>query len=220
MEKHDMMAISTKVSPEAYAAIKHICENKLNCTIYDAMQMFVDVLIRYTDESHNLSEKLNAMIRLFEGMKDWDKHINLCEPMDRVMISEAIYILREDGKVGSRMCMADGAHNSLFRTVTFNYRDIFNRFITRFNPHLKAEMDRVMPELECNDYVELIMKLLDLYRENPDDKAIRDMFENNDYVYAQHQHDERNRQKRTMINSMDAYERRQTSLTFNNENNE
>lgn len=223
LDRSNSDTISCKIGGKEHEYIRRLCEDKLGCTLNEGLQMCVDVLRRYMEDRHNLSPELQQMIDLFEGFRNWDKHINLAEPLSRKFIVAAIYILAQPDRVGRRMVMADGKQNDLFAYETVNMQTILDTFMESYDERLYRELRLVGANMGCTSICEILHRLVSEYKpDSVDDDAIRKMFEDNRRSeYGHEDLPEGGPYKRTMVNSMEAYERklealerRQTKLQF------
>lgn len=213
MNEQEMVVVATKVSKESKAIIDSICA-KMDITIYDLIQMCLDALIRYTCPQFNLTEELNTLIRLFDGLKDWDRSITLTDPKERMQIVGAYYVLAQAGRKGNRIMYTDGSVCG-HAEYTYNVQEMFEHLVSVLLPvDTYKAIRRLGVDLETSSAFETITKIVNEYDHNPDIDELRKLFEDNDWVGNKHQHDEGERAKRTMVNSMEAFERRQTSLQF------
>lgn len=213
LSEDQMVVVATKVSKESKSIIDAICE-KLNITVYDLMQMCLDAIIRYTSDQFNLSEELNKLIRLFDGMKDWEKSITLTDPLERQAIVGAFYILAEAHKKGQRLVYVDSEVCGQ-RYASENVQEMFEMLMNILLPKGDYKIIRQLGvELGTSSAFETITQILNEYKTNPDEKTLRDMFDSCDWVGVRHQHDEADRSRRTMVNSMEAFERKQRSIEF------
>jgi len=211
-EKADIV-VNTKVTPEAFARLKAICK-KYGFSLYDMLQMICDCLIRYMDDRHNLSEELTRIIRMFEDMPGWKNAFRLTEPMEDAEIMEAFYVLRHPkGKGAPRIVhverpMLDG--DDLGWLVTYNVQTELERFIEVVNGSLYRHLRMLSVELGNESLLDTIQTIVNLYKENPDEKELRLMFEDNDWEKGAKMHD-RQQYKRPYSKSMDTFEN-QTKL--------
>ena len=177
--------LQTKVSPEVYARLKAIQE-QFGLSTFETLRMLVDVLIRYGDDYHNLSDDLIRIIRLFEGMKGWSKSICLGDGIANAEIMEAFYILRDhENPNGYRLVWVerptmDG--DAYGWSATYNVQHMLERFIEVTNQSLYKHLRLLAADMGTESFIDLIHRLADLYRENPDEKELRIQFEQNDYV--------------------------------------
>lgn len=176
-DEHEL--IQTKCSLSAKARLKAICEER-GITTYTLLQMVVDCLIRYMDQTTNLSEEMARLMRIFEGMHGWDDSFNLCR-LDDAQIIEAFYVLRgKDGK-GERLVHVTEPFFGE-RKMTYNVNEQLDRFISAMNPSLYQHLRTIGAELGLESIYEIVAKLADEYKENPDEKELRLQFENNNWV--------------------------------------
>ena len=202
------IVVNTKVTPEAFARIKAICK-KFGFSPYDLLQMLLDCMIRYMDEYHNLSEDLRRIIRMFEDMPGWKTALRLTEPMDDAEIMEAFYVLRRPKGTGAPRIvhvtrpMLDG--DDLGWLATYNIQTSLERFIEITNGSLYRHLRMLSVELGNESLLDTIQTIVNLYKENPDDKELRLMFEDNDWEKGAKMHD-RQQYKRPYTKSMDTFE--------------
>lgn len=207
LDRSDSSTISCKVGRKERIIIKVLSEKKFNCTINETLQMFLDSVVRYTDDRHNLSPELKRLIDLFEGF-NWHNHINLVEPIERKQIMKAIYLMQQPGTNGVRMVMIEGSYDDLFRTATFNIVDIFDVFLSAYDERLYKEVQELAKAIGTNSLVDAIRTAIREYKaESEDDKTLRQMFEDTRKTdFGKEMADAP--YKRTMTNSMDTYEAR------------
>ena len=197
-EKADIV-VGTKVTPSSFAQLKSICK-KYDFTVYDLLQMLIDCIIRYMDEYHNLSEDLRRIIRMFEDMPGWKNAFRLTEPMDDVEIMEAFYVLRHPkGKGAPRIVhvvrpMLDG--DDLGWLATYNIQLAFDQFIKTINDSFYRHLSQLCVELGNESILDTIQTIVNLYKENPNDEEMRQMFADNDWHENAKMHD-RQQYKRT-----------------------
>lgn len=181
MEKHDMITIATKVSPEAAARLKNICV-KRDITLYDMLQMMCDCMLRYMDSAHNLTQELNQLMAIFDGMNNWDNSISLAEPMDQKRIIEAFYILAEIGKQGHRVVHVKGDANNLFREESYNMVEALEMFVCEAFPTLYRKARLAGVALDTNSVFETMYKLIDEAIIDSEEAENRKQFEDNTWA--------------------------------------
>ena len=210
-EKADIV-VNTKVTPSSFAQLKSICK-KYGFTVYDLLQMLLDCIIRYMDEYHNLSEDLRRIIRMFEDMPGWKNAFRLTEPMDDVEIMEAFYVLRHPrGKGAPRIVhvvrpVLDG--DDLGWLVTCNIQLAFDQFIKVINDSFYRHLSQLSVELGNESILDTIQTIVNLYKENPNDEDMRQMFADNDWHENAKMHD-RQQYKRGYSHGMDYMDSQQS----------
>ena len=204
MEKKEMIPIGTKVSPEARAKLTHICELK-GFSEYDALQMFVDMLIRMMDDRTNLSYDMEQIIQLMDGMKDWHTSIRLTDPTKAMKVEEAFYVLTEKHHTGARLAHVQGSSVNMFRTETFNVQDIVERFICLAMPAVYRRLRLLGTDLGTNSVYETLMRIVDDYATNPDADELRLMFADNDWTNNTKMSDQK-QTKRTRTNHPELFQ--------------
>ena len=185
MEGKKTEMVQTKVSAESYARLKSICK-QYGITLYDLIQMFCDCIIRFMDSDHNLDENLLRIIRMFEGLPGWRLSMRLTDEMDEnVEIVEAFYVIRHRKRRGATRVvhvlrpMLDGDAEGW--TATYNIQTQLERFIELTNNSLYMHLRRLAVDLGTESMLDVLHTIANLYQENPDEKALRLEFENNDW---------------------------------------
>lgn len=204
MEKKDLIPIGTKVSPEARERLKAIYDLK-GFSEYDMLQMFCDVAIRMMDDRHNLSYDMEVLIQLMDGMKDWSTTIRLTDPVDRMKVQEAFYILTEKGRTDARCCHVQGDSNDMFRTETFNVQTIVERFICLVLPGMYKRLRMLGTDLGTNSVYETLLRIVDDYNTNPDADELRLLFADNDWDNG-HKMGDHQKTKRTRIDNPELFQ--------------
>ena len=185
LQENKTIQLQTKVTPEVYARLKAI-EEKFGFSTFEALRNLVDVLIRFGDDRHNLSDDLTRVIRLFENLPGWSKSICLGDGLADMEIVEAFYVLRtHKDPQGCRLVwverpMMNG--DAYGWSATYNVQRMLERFMEVTNPSLYKYLRQLAVEMNTESLFDLINRLADLYRENPDEKELRIQFEQNDYV--------------------------------------
>lgn len=213
--------ISCKIGGKEKEVFKRICEQKLNCTMNEALQMLIDVICRYMDDRHNLSKELNDMIALFEGCNGWDAHVNLAEPISRKKIVAALYWLAQEDKPNGRIpALVDGPSGDLHQTITFNVQDIFEFIVQVFSPLRYERMKMIMRKLHADSMLATFDYVIDSFDPMTDMlEGLREGFE--DCRRSEYGHEDLpdGPYKRTMNNSLSSAEERwfkehQTTIEF------
>ena len=210
--------LQTKVSPEVYARLKAI-EEQFGFSTFEALRNLVDVLVRFGDDKHNLSDDLARVIRMFENLPGWSHAICLGDGLADMEIVEAFYVLRtHKDPTGYRLVwverpMMDG--DAYGWSATYNVQRILERFIEVTNPSLYKHLRQLAAEMGTESMFDLIHRLADLYRENPDEKELRLQFESNDWHLGAQMHQD-TRYKRDYTHTFDYIEKQQ-SLFHNDE---
>jgi hypothetical protein len=208
--------IQTKVSPDALAKLKWI-ENKYGFRTFQLLRMLADCIIRFMDDETNLSEDLTRIIRMFDDVKGWGRSICLASDDDEWVIDEAVYIIRAKGKSGLRMVKVsrpqwhDTDDGKKFDgTSTYNVQHIVERVIEVANPSLYKHLRQIAVEdFGTESIMDTLHMLVGMHKENPDEKELRQQFEDNDWEHGAKVHDPQ-RIKRHHAKSMDYYEKQQT----------
>lgn len=184
--------LQTKVSPEVYARTEAICK-QFGYSVFEMLRMLVDCIVRFMDDQHNLSDNLTRLMRMFENMPGWKSSICLGDGLEEMEIVEAFYVLRaRKDPYGHRIVhvirpMMDGDAEGW--TSTYNVQRMAERFIEVMNPSLYKYLRQLAIEMGTESMFDLIHRLADLYRENPDEKELRLQFEQNDWHEGVKMHD-------------------------------
>ncbi len=189
--ENKVVQLQTKVSSEVYARLEAICET-YGFSIFQMLRMLSDCIVRFMDDSHNLSENLLRIIRMFENIPGWKKSICLAEGVQDMEIVEAIYIMREKGYNGYRLVMVErpmmnGDEDGW--NCTYNIQRIFERFIETTNPSLYRQLRSVAVDLELDSLYDLVSSLSSIFYDNPDTIELRRQFENIDWHRGAQMHD-------------------------------
>ena len=215
-EQNNSVQLQTKVTPEIYALLQAI-GSKFGFTIYHALRMLVEVLVRMGDDSHNLQENLIRAIHQFENIPGWSNSICLADPDQEIGIVEAIYIMRAKGKEGHRLCLVERPmmdNDASGWSVTYNIQRILERFIEVLNPSLYKHLRLLAVELGTTSMLDTIQRIADEFMENPDDIELRLQFSQIDWHQGARMHED-TQYKRGYSHSMDYMETQQT--LFNDE---
>ena len=219
-EQRLSVQLQTRVTPEVGAQLLAIC-NKYGFSVFHALRMLCETLVRFSDDRHNLTEQLIRVIRMFENIPGWSKSICLADDEQEFGIVEAIYILRAPGKDGYRLVwverpMMDG--DAYGWSVDYNVQHILERFIEVMNPSLYRHLRMLAVQLGTESMLDTIQRIADEFMENPDEVELRLQFENNDWNKGARQYED-TKYKRPYSHGMDYIETQQPTL-FDNEENE
>ena len=173
-----MKPIGSKASPEAKKLFEQICED-IGCSVYDAFQMFMDVMIQMRGKKQDISPELEQLISLFDP-KTWKDGIRLTDPVKDMRITEAIYFLTEQGRRGVRGVHVQGAHNDMWRKETYNIQEIVERFVCMLLPNIYRVLRMMGSEMGTNSIYETLCRIVDEYKSDPIADEIRILFSDND----------------------------------------
>lgn len=173
-----MKPIGSKASPEAKKLFEQICED-IGCSVYDAFQMFMDVMIQMRGKKQDISPELEQLITLFDP-KTWKDGIRLTDPVKDMRITEAIYFLTEQGRRGVRGVHVQGAHNDMWRKETYNIQEIVERFVCMLLPNIYRVLRMMGSEMGTNSIYETLCRIVDEYKSDPIADEIRILFSDND----------------------------------------
>ena len=215
-EQRLSVQLQTRVTPEVGAQLLAIC-NKYGFSVFHALRMLCETLVRFGDDRHNLTEQLIRVIRMFENIPGWSKSICLADDEQEFGIVEAIYILRAPGKDGYRLVwverpMMDG--DAYGWSSDFNVQHILERFIEVMNPSLYRHLRMLAVQLGTESMLDTIQRIADEFMENPDEVELRLQFENNDWNKGARQYED-TKYKRPYSHGMDYIETQQPTLFDN-----
>lgn len=182
--ENKIVMLQTKVTPEVYARLKAI-ETQYGFSTFEALRMLVDVIIRFADDKHNLSDDLVRCIRMFENLPGWSQSICLGDGLADMEIVEAFYVLRtHKDPNGCRLVwverpMMNG--DAYGWSATYNVQRMLERFMEVTNTSLYKHLRMLAVEMGTESLFDLVHRLADLYKENPDEVELRLQFEGNDW---------------------------------------
>jgi len=182
-ELRESMHMMTRVSPEVGAQVLSICE-KFGFSVFHALRMLLEVMVRMSDDQHNLTPELMRIIRQFENIPGWSKSICIADPEQEFGIVEAFYVVRAKGKDGCRLVWVerptlDG--DAYGWSATYNVQYMLERFIEVINPSLYRHLRLLAVELGTESMLDTIQRIADEFMENPDEVELRLQFEQNDW---------------------------------------
>lgn len=209
--KHqDMEVIATKVNSEFKALFEGLCE-QMGLKPYNVMQLCAEAIVLMRDEKHNMSDDMRRVMRMFEGLYDCANRICLADGWEDMEVVGAVYLLRNRSKLGNRMVMVEPLFGEM--NATYNTNEIVESVLHIVSPSLYQLLVSISEEMGTKSIVDAIRRVVDLYREDPMEREVLDMLGDSERM----ENGKRKvgidpRTKRTMTNSMEAWERRQTSL--------
>lgn len=170
--------ITTKLSPEAYNKLRELCAKK-RMKPYTMLQNMCDVVIRYMDDSHNLTPAIEEMMRIFEHMDGWHDCFNWGDWQANPEVGEATYFLQNPGQSGTRAVHITKPYFGKW-TETRNIQHIVERMICLLLPNRYKQMRQMAVDFDCKNMLELIDKICAEHQKEEDAKALRSPFEDND----------------------------------------
>lgn len=196
-DEGNFVSVAGKISTWSYGRIMRILKaKKLN--IYQMIQNFCDVIIRYMDDRHNRTPDVERAMNTFEHMIGWEDNFNLCDPNTKPEISEATYYLSDFGdkaKKGVRVVHVERPFMHKWQQ-TFNVQQILERFMCLTFPSLYRRLRFIAVCRECNSILELLIDIVGELEREEDKKELSAPFEDADrYDFGQHVHTERNHKR-------------------------
>ena len=184
MEKKDMVPVGTKVSPEAKQRFAAICK-KFGFSEYDALQMFIDMLIRMADDQTNLSYEMARMVQLLDGIKDWRFSMRITDDEKRMFINEAFYVLTgQEHTEGAKLLHVTGKAGYRHRKETYNVQEMLERFISIVMPNAYRRLRMLGVDIGTNSIYETITRIVDEYKVDKDREELILTFSDNDWDHG------------------------------------
>ena len=84
--------VATKLSEEAYDQLNRIAKRQ-GTTVYELMQNFCSMIIRYCSDQHNLTPEMEKAMSAFQHLGGWRDALNLADPAVEMKVGEATYYL-------------------------------------------------------------------------------------------------------------------------------
>lgn len=175
-EKKQLKIIATKVPEDSYNLLKSLCDrNGINA--YTLIQWMANVFVRFSDDMHNLDDRLCKAIRLFEDPSVWGDSFNIFRNSDTI-VEGAVYITKskDSSNAGSVFVGRDFFGK---RECTYNSRDILEMIFENTFPTMYRKVRAAGVELGTTSVIETVSELIDRYSDGSDIDDIRQMFEDN-----------------------------------------
>lgn len=218
--KQPYKVLATKISAERARTFEAINAAD-GVSEYEVIQMLIDVYIRLKDPGQVVSPEMNQLRMVFEMSTDMKKRLRLADPSARVEVREATYFLGDKDIPGCRLrhvyepFMGDAEQ-------TDNVIEILDRTLSAM-PVLYDKLQAAVKKRRLSSIYELLFVMVDELLDGQDAYDIKPTFGDNERSeYGKKM--PTTRYKRTMVNSMDAYERkleaferRQTTIDFGEE---
>lgn len=169
--------LSTKVDIDTYKRIKRL-ERSGKINIYRFGQMFWSTLVRLMDDRHNLSPEMERLMQAFEYCVGWSEAFNTADPGVEKTIGEAIYFLFDaEGK--TRGAQPVHVCRPFFDrwTMDYNVSHIIERVLELSVPERYKRMRLAMGEMGCENLLDFIDRLLNIYKDDERYASIRQEFE-------------------------------------------
>lgn len=153
--------VGTKITPHANKVLERLAR-KFDITKYDLLQMFCDVLVRYTSDQYNLQPEMQEMMRVFEHTIGWKDAANVADPSARWEIQEATYYLTAHGRKGVRAVHVQRPFMGNWMQ-TENISKIFELTLNYLMPERYLRLRQLGASLGITNMVQLIDRLIDRY---------------------------------------------------------
>lgn len=174
-----MKIVGTKISIPFWRRLQHIMTKKGLRSPYGIIQNFLDVFVRYTDDKHNLTPEMEALMGSFEHCDGWDNNFTLADPFTDPEISEATYYLRDKGKKGVRTVHVEKPFFGQW-AQTWNVQQILEKFLCLTFPQLYMRLRALAVIKGCNSILELLINIVNEGESEADKAEFRKPFEDAD----------------------------------------
>ena len=180
-DKYGYVVIGTKASPEANALIELIAANR-SMSKYELLQMLLDTLIRYLDDTHNLTPDMERAMSIFEHLNNWRNSVNLADPNIKWQVAEATYYLT-DSENQKRGCRAVHVQPPMLPTepaqATYNIQQILERTLCHLLPERYTRLRSLAVDRGCESLLDLLDQLIDEHSKESDFYELRHQFADN-----------------------------------------
>lgn len=202
--------VATKISPERARLLEAICKQE-GTTSYDVIQMLLESYIRFKDPGTIISEEMKRLMIAFGVSVHMEDRLNLTDPSVKVEVQEMTVFLGDPSKKGE--ILRHIYHPFMGEAeMTDNPKEILERTMEEF-PVLYPKLRKLCKLKRADSIYELLVRICEEHDGIEDANEIEETFsdcERSEFGKRM----EEIRYKRTQINSMEAFERRQTSLDF------
>lgn len=201
---------ATKIEADAARRFEEICARD-KTTPYEVQQMLIAAYIRMKDALHVLTDAMRRLMVAFEVSVHFLRRLQITDPSAKVSIMEATYFLGDPKQKGMhlrhvyRPFMGDAEE-------TDNKKEILERTLEEM-PEIYAYLKRKAKMMGADSIYEMHCIEASENAGIDDQNYKEETFDLNDYSEFGKRM-EQVRYKQTQINSMEAFERRQTALEF------
>lgn len=202
------VVIVTKISPDRARKLESICEID-GTTKYEVGQMLFDAYIRFKDPGQVITEEMKQLMIAFGISVRMEDRCNLSDPSVQATIQEMTVYMGDPSHKG--MALRHIYHPFMGEAeMTDNPKEILERTIEEM-PVLYRKLRQLCRVKRADSIYELLCKICEEYDGIEDANEIEETFADCERSEFGKRMDEV-RSKRTMINKMEAFERRQTSI--------
>lgn len=174
-EQYEYKLVATKVSIAIWRRFVRVMR-RVGMSGYNAIQNFIDVVIRYGDDRHNLSPEMEKLMASFEQCQGWDKQFNLADPTTEPEITEATYYLRDKTEKGVRVVHIERPFFGQW-TQTYNVKQILEKFLCLTFPQLYRRLRFIAVCKECDSILELLFEVVAELERDEEKCELRKPFE-------------------------------------------
>lgn len=204
------VVVVTKLSPERYNKLENICEID-GTTKYEVGQMLFDAYIRFKDPGQVITEEMKQLMIAFGISVRMEDRCNLSSPSVQATIQEITAYMGDPNHKG--MVLRHIYHPFMGDAeMTDNPKEILERTMEEF-PVLYPKLRKFCKLKRADSIYELLVRICEEHDGIEDANEIEETFsdcERSEFGKRM----EEIRYKRTQINSMEAFERRQTTIDF------
>lgn len=173
--KSELKTVATKVTPHCHELLERICA-KRNVSIYNLLSMFIDIIIRYMDDRHNLSTEIERAITLFDDFPLKRKMLCIADSMDSLEAITAVYILGSRSRQGQKAVLVErDAFDRL--TEDWNTSHIIDKVMNVCCPSLYKKLRIKAIALHVDTVFAVIEYNMHIAETEDDLTALRDEFE-------------------------------------------
>ena len=172
------MNVSTKVDPEAKAQLGRILA-EMGTNEYEFLQIMVEVIIRMSDDRHNLSDRMAKLIQIFKMVPGFSGASTLVDPTADYEIQSAVYFVNQKGKKGYVPVLIERGWMDGIWNETRNVRQIIEYVVEKCAPDSYIRLRQKMMDLGCKSVLECLLTMVDAYTIIQLDQEIPQMFSDN-----------------------------------------
>lgn len=170
--------VSTKVDPEAKAQLARILEG-MGMNEYEFLQLMVEVIIRMSDDRHNLSDRMAKLIQVFKMVPGFKGASTMVDPTGEYEIKSAVYFVNQKGKKGYVPVLVERGWMDGIWNETRNVKKIMEYVVEKCAPDSYLRLREHMQELECDSVFECLLEMVDAATMVNIEDEVADMFRDN-----------------------------------------
>lgn len=189
MQQSREKVVNGKITEEAFRRLCKICKMR-GTTINGLITGFIDMIIRYTSSSYNLTPEMETLMTTFEHLEGWEDNVKFSQSGDKEIVA-AIYLIqekaeeRDDDKTKKKP--KRGIYPVLVRKPYFgqwdetvNIQTILDEFLCHCLPDVYKKLRTTAVRMECNSILECLVNLIAIYGDDYDEQVYRELFQDAD----------------------------------------